>query len=159
LNYPEGIPAKLLLHQEGDLMPHANSDLAAKLINKNIKPSYQRIRIFRYLIENQNHPTVDQIFSALQKELLTLSKTTVYNTLDLFVDKKLVRPLTIEENELRFDINVEDHGHFKCESCGQLFDFHIKLDDYIPQELNKFVINDKNIYFNGICPDCLKIKN
>lgn len=138
-------------------MPQVNKDLAAELINKGIKPSYQRIRIFRYLIENQTHPTVDQIFSALHKELPTLSKTTVYNTLALFVDKKLVRALTIEENELKYDIIVEDHGHFKCQSCGKLFDFHIKLDDYIPKELNKFVINDKNVYFNGICPDCLKI--
>jgi Fur family transcriptional regulator, peroxide stress response regulator len=60
-------------------------DLSNTLKNKNIRPSIQRIKIFEYLIKNLCHPTVDQIFKDLQSEIPTISKTTIYNTLDLFL--------------------------------------------------------------------------
>ena len=53
------------------------------LRDHNISPSYQRKRIFEYMYENRNHPNVNQIYEALVKEIPTLSKTTVYNTLNL----------------------------------------------------------------------------
>ena len=57
--------------------------------------------------------TVDQIFTELHKNISTLSKTTVYNTLRVLVEAGLVRVITIEDNETRYDINIENHGHFK----------------------------------------------
>ena len=47
------------------------------LKSHDIKPSYQRIKIFEYLVEHKNHPTVDMIYKALVDEIPTLSKTTV----------------------------------------------------------------------------------
>ena len=85
-----------------------------------IKPSYQRIKIFQYLVENKNHPTVDMIYKALCTEIPTLSKTTVYNTLNLFIEKKIVNVIVIEENETRYDSVMAVHGHFKCEKCGKI---------------------------------------
>ncbi|MDD5601190.1 MAG: transcriptional repressor, partial [Actinomycetota bacterium] len=73
--------------------------LAEILKEKNIKPSYQRIKILEYLILRKNHPTVDEIFKDLIKEMPTLSKATVYNTLDLFKRSGLARVVTIEDNE------------------------------------------------------------
>ena len=66
-----------------------------------IKPSYQRIKIFQYLVENKNHPTVDMIYKALCTEIPTLSKTTVYNTLNLFIEKQAAFiPLWLEPIDL-----------------------------------------------------------
>ena len=87
-----------------------------------IKPSYQRIKIFQYLVENKNHPTVDMIYKALCTEIPTLSKTTVYNTLNLFIEKKIVNVIVIEENETRYDSVMAVHGHFKCEKCGKIYE-------------------------------------
>ena len=64
-----------------------------------IKPSFQRMRIFEYLLMHPVHPTVDEIYKSLVTEIPTLSKTTVYNTLDLFIEKRIVQMITIEENE------------------------------------------------------------
>ncbi|MCB0402432.1 MAG: transcriptional repressor, partial [Flavobacteriales bacterium] len=61
-------------------------DFAHHLSSNNIKPSVQRIKIFEYLHENRQHPTVDTIYKDLVGHIPTLSKTTVYNTLKLFVD-------------------------------------------------------------------------
>lgn len=54
------------------------------LIKNNIRPSFQRIKILEYLANNNNHPTADEIFKDVVKEIPMLSKTTVYSTLTLF---------------------------------------------------------------------------
>jgi len=130
--------------------------LAKTLTEKNIKPSYQRMKILEYLTIKKNHPTVDRIFNDLVKEIPTLSKATVYNTLDLLKKENLARVVTIEDNETRFDAKVSNHGHFKCESCGSIFDFTINIDSFLTDSLEHFKINEKNVYFKCICPRCLQ---
>ena len=130
-------------------------DLKQELKIKNINLSYQRLKVLEYLTQNQCHPTVDQIYTDLQKDISTLSKTTVYNTLKILIEVGLVSIIAIEDNESRYDIMTENHGHFKCESCGKIFDFNIELDYLKFRDLNDFKINDQNVYFKGICPKCL----
>ncbi|MFT3983616.1 MAG: Fur family transcriptional regulator [Lachnospiraceae bacterium] len=129
--------------------------LEQELKKKNINLSYQRLKVLEYLTQNQCHPTVEQIFTDLQSEIPTLSKTTVYNTLRILAEAGLVKVITIEDHETRYDIITESHGHFKCESCGTIFNFRIDIELLKSDDLNNFKIKDKNIYFKGICPECL----
>lgn len=126
-----------------------------ELLKRNINPSYQRVMILKYLVENQCHPTVDQIFSALRKQIPSLSKATVYNTLNVFIEAKLVRVLSIEDNETRYDIMIQNHGHFKCSSCGNIYNFAVNIDQFMSEDLRNFQITEKNVYFNGVCPTCI----
>ncbi len=130
-------------------------DLKNILIEKDIQLSFQRLKVLEYLADNLNHPTVDRIFTDLQKDIPTLSKTTVYNTLKVLADAGIVKVISIEDNETRYDIEVEDHGHFKCESCGSIYNFAINMNCLTSDELHDFKINDKKVYFKGICPRCL----
>jgi len=129
--------------------------LEKELKIRNINLSYQRLKVLEYLTQNQNHPTADQIYTDLQEDISTLSKATVYNSLRILVEAGLARVITIEDNETRYDINVENHGHFKCESCGTIYNFSIDIDLLTSKDLNKFKINEKNVYFKGVCPGCL----
>lgn len=125
---------------------------------RNIRPSYSRIKILEYLMVNRNHPTVDEIYSRLVGEIPTLSKTTVYNALNAFVDAGLARVIAIEDNETRYDADVSDHGHFKCERCGRIYDFPVDTDNFRSAALDRFRITQRDVYFKGICPDCLNNK-
>lgn len=129
--------------------------LKLELKKRNIQISYQRLKVIEYLMNNQCHPTVERIFSDLQSEIPTLSKTTVYNTLKMLVDEGLARMITIEDNETRYDIITENHGHFKCEACGQIYNFDVDFDSLGCDDLEGFKILDKGVYFKGICPRCL----
>jgi Fur family transcriptional regulator, peroxide stress response regulator len=135
------------------------AEIAAKLARKNIRGSYQRIKVLEYLLANRCHPTVDQIFNALHDEIPSLSKTTIYNSLSVFQKANLIRELSIDDTEARYDVMLENHGHFKCESCGTIFNFAVKIDLLSPQDLNNFQIRDRNVYFRGICPGCLSNQN
>lgn len=138
-----------------NLLNPSFEELKKEIKQKGINLSHQRLKVLEYLYQNQCHPTVDHIFTDLQKDIPTLSKTTVYNALRILAGAGLVRIITIEDNETRYDIVVENHGHFKCESCGSIYDFRIDVDLLISEDLKNFKIDDKNVYFKGICPRCL----
>lgn len=92
------------------------------LSNAGIRPSVQRVAVYAYLEENKNHPTVETVFAALSPSYPTLSRTTIYNTLKLFEEKKLVQSIQIEDDKLRYDSDMSEHIHFKCMKCGNVYD-------------------------------------
>jgi Fe2+ or Zn2+ uptake regulation protein len=120
-----------------------------------IKPSYQRIKIFEYLKIVNNHPTVDTIFNLLVAEIPTLSKTTVYNTLKLFLEKKIATIVNIEDNEARYDADTSIHGHFKCKECNDVYDFNVDLSKINLKEIETFNINEYHFYLKGFCNNCI----
>lgn len=128
------------------------------LDEKGVKPSYPRLRVLEYLVEHRNHPTAEEIYEALVKEMPTLSRTTIYNTLNLFVEEGVIIPINISSNETRYDATVIDHGHFKCADCRKIVDFPIKAEEWNIQELNGYKVSGRFVYFKGICPDCLNNK-
>ena len=130
-------------------------DVVAELTKRNLRVSHQRIKVLEYLIQHRVHPTVDQIYSALHQEMPSLSRTTVYNTLATFVEAKLVRVITIEDNESSYDIMMASHGHFKCEVCGSIYNFSVDVESLSSKDLDNFRVKDRNVYFKGICPGCL----
>lgn len=119
-----------------------------------VKASLPRVKIYDYLQQHKNHPTVDDIFHALSDELVTLSKTTVYNTLDLFVKQSLVTQILIEDNETRYDANTSNHGHFKCLKCQKVYDFEFDLSNVNIPELSGFETIDYHTYIRGVCDQC-----
>lgn len=126
-----------------------------RLETYDIKPSHHRIMVYQYLADNRNHPNVDMIYRELSQEIPTLSRTTIYNTLDLFAERGLVSLITIAENEMRYDADTSLHGHFRCQSCEAIYD--IRLNDSALQfeNMDKFQVNESHLYFKGLCPACL----
>ncbi len=123
------------------------------LTEKSVKPSHIRIKVLEYLDKNRIHPTADEIYEGLEKEIPTLSKTSVYNTVKLFRQAGLIAELTIEEDKLRYDFNTAFHGHFKCERCGKVYDVPEKDSDN--ENLKGFLVKEKNVYYSGVCKGCL----
>ena len=124
------------------------------LKNKGIRPLDKRIMIYDYLIKRKNHPTVDMIYNDLKQDSPSLSKTTVYNTLNLLQEKHLVQALSIEGNELRYDADTSLHGHFKCTQCGQVFDFEIQRKALPALTLEGFAVHHSQYYVEGFCKRC-----
>jgi Fur family ferric uptake transcriptional regulator/Fur family peroxide stress response transcriptional regulator len=122
-----------------------------------IKPSLQRIAIMDYLRNHKTHPTVDEIYNALVPSIPTLSKTTVYNTLKLFADKKAILSIQIEDKNLRFDGDVSLHAHFICLGCERIFDIQMdELNLLAKKEINDLYITETQVYYKGYCKECRK---
>ena len=125
------------------------------LENYQINPSVQRSAIMQYLLQNFTHPTVDQIYADLLPDMPTLSKATVYNTLKLFVDKKAVKAIYIDERNVRYDAQTTLHAHFKCRRCNAICEVPLEEADVPPfrggPELH---LVETQIYFLGVCGKC-----
>ena len=75
-----------------------------KVLKENsIKITPQRLEILRYLDENRTHPTADQIYTGLKEKNPSLSKTTVYNSLEILGKHGIIQSLTISGSESRYD--------------------------------------------------------
>lgn len=129
-----------------------------KLIeNKGVKPTFHRIKILEYLILHENHPTVDTIYEEIIKDIPTVSRTTVYNTLNLFVETNLIRSLNITGTETRYDAKTDSHHHFICKQCGAIYNIDIACS-YACEEhqvIEGNEIHEVHSHFKGICKECL----
>ena len=124
------------------------------LAEHGVKASLPRVKIYEYLNTYRSHPTVDEIYNALSDELITLSKTTVYNTLDLFVKNNLAIQVLIEDNEARYDSDTSNHGHFKCIKCNTVYDFNYDLAASNIPSLEGFTLEEYHTYIKGVCNKC-----
>jgi Fur family transcriptional regulator, peroxide stress response regulator len=125
------------------------------LMRFSIRPSVQRTAIMEYMMNHKTHPTVEEIYMALNPSIPTLSKTTVYNTLNLFIEKKAVQVLTIDDKNARYDANVSNHGHFYCRSCGKVYDiFNVNPEAYQIPNFEDFKVDTVEISYYGICKAC-----
>lgn len=128
--------------------------ISDKLLKQNIKPSFQRIKIYEFLLNNNIHPNIEIIYNNLSSKIPTLSKTTIYNTLKNFEKKGLIMSVNIDEKEIRYDAILKTHGHFKCEKCGKIYDFDYNHDKLKINGLPEFEITKTDLNIKGVCPKC-----
>lgn len=138
------------------MQEHYPEKAAELLRNSGVKPSHQRVMVLSYLLSHEVHPTVERIHRDLLPQMHTLSKTTVYNTLSVLAQTGLVKEVRIEGNEARYDVVTEEHGHFKCERCGGIFDFEVDMLSLMAHMPDDFQVRERNVYFKGICKKCLE---
>ena len=137
-----------------------NRQYQSILAEAGIRPSIQRIAVYSWLCEHPIHPDVETVYDALNPIYPTLSKTTVYNTLKLFEEKKIVQSIKIEDDKLRFDAEMKDHLHFKCIKCNGIFDVFAgtevsQLFNNISTMIPKgFSISKIQTNLWGICQNC-----
>lgn len=137
-------------------MMKSTQEIQELLIEHKVRPSIYRIKILQCLDDKKLHPTADEIYMNLIEEFPTLSKMSVYNTIQVLLEAGLVRELTIENNEVRYDSLLDQHGHFKCVKCGKVFNFELDMSFTAISGLTHFKIEQKDVFFKGVCPDCQK---
>ena len=97
-------------------------DEAALLEERGIKQSAQRVAIARYVLHTDEHPSADEVWARVKQAFPMVSRATIYNTLNLFVEKGLLGHLVLTEGRLVFDSNVDKHHHFIDEDTGKIYD-------------------------------------
>jgi Fur family iron response transcriptional regulator len=92
------------------------------LEERGIQPSAQRVAVAEYALRTTDHPSADVVWAKVRAGFPFVSRATVYNTVNLFVSKGLLRALVIAEGRVVFDPNVEPHHHFVDEETGDILD-------------------------------------
>ncbi|MBL9039774.1 MAG: transcriptional repressor [Archangium sp.] len=87
-----------------------------------VQPSAQRVAVAEYVLTTDQHPSADDVLERVQVSFPMVSRATVYNTLNLFVEKGLLRSLVLSEGKVVFDPKLERHHHFIDEDTGRIED-------------------------------------
>jgi Fe2+ or Zn2+ uptake regulation protein len=93
-----------------------------KLRSHGVSPSAQRLAVAEHVLVTDAHPSADEVFTAVRRGFPMISRATVYNTLNLFVAKGLLRELVLAEGRVVFDPKVDAHHHFVDEDTGAIRD-------------------------------------
>jgi Fur family transcriptional regulator, iron response regulator len=99
-----------------------DAPLVERMQQRGVRVTEQRLRVARVLLSAPQHLTAEQIAEAVRGGGLNISKATIYNTLNLFVERGLIRQLAVGMEQTWFDSNVESHYHFQDEISGALTD-------------------------------------
>lgn len=97
-------------------------DLAGVLRDNGITPTHQRIEIAHALFSRCEHLSADRILAIVNDRACETSKATVYNTLNLFLEKKLIREVIVDPSRVFYDPNTAPHHHFYNVDSGELTD-------------------------------------
>ncbi|HKR66614.1 MAG TPA: Fur family transcriptional regulator [Thermoanaerobaculia bacterium] len=92
------------------------------LRDRGIQPSAQRVAVAEYVLHTAEHPSAEVVFRRVRERFSWISRATVYNTLNLFVERGLLQRLSIAEDSVVFDPVTETHHHFIDESTGAIHD-------------------------------------
>ena len=107
----------------GSPIPRTDRKRISSLLETHgIHPTAQRIRIAELLFAREQHLTAEQVIRLLGKDGTRVSKATVYNTLNLFADRGLLKALSVDRERGLFDSNTQPHYHFHVEGTGELID-------------------------------------
>ena len=100
----------------------SREQIAGMLREHGITPTHQRMEIAQVLFARREHLSADQILAMVNTRHAETSKATVYNTLRLFLEKKLVRELIVDPARIVYDPNTAPHHHLYDVVTGQLTD-------------------------------------
>lgn len=119
----------------------------------------QRKLILEILRSTKSHPTADWIYEQVKKEIPNISLGTVYRNLNLLSEMDEISVLDFGSSYSRFDGNPENHYHFTCTKCENVFDLDIPIDNNINIKITNqtpFHVKHHRTEFYGLCPDCQK---
>jgi len=103
-------------------MHYTRDNMADLLRSHDINPTHQRIEIAHALFSRQEHLSADQVMAIVNTRHSETSKATVYNTLNLFLEKRLVREVIVDPNKVFYDPNTRPHHHLYEVDSGKLSD-------------------------------------
>lgn len=117
----------------------------------------QRVRVFQVLHDAVGHPTAEEVWSEVRRDLTTVSLRTVYQTLNDLVAMGEISQLQIGSGSSRFDPNCDGHHHLVCNECGDITDI-ASSQAPTPRpsgNLGGFLVEAAELTFHGVCGECL----
>jgi len=92
------------------------------LTEHGITPSAHRVAVAQYILHTDEHPSANEVWTRVRERFPHVSRATVYNTLNLFVEKGLLRQFVLTEGRVIFDPKTENHHHLIDEESGKIHD-------------------------------------
>lgn len=123
----------------------------------NTRNTRQKEIIFETLQELRTHPTILELYEAVQKKDFSIGQATVYRNVSKLIEEGKIRKVLTHDGIDHYDGDCSKHSHFMCRSCHRLFDlWDVNTASLIKQQQksSSFDITEAYVLFEGICNQC-----
>lgn len=103
-----------------------------------------------YVLKAKSHPTAENVLENARRKCPTVSRATVYNSLNLLVEKGLLKTQILKEGTVVFDPNTGNHHHFIDQETGVIHDIPWEsLTVQGKDSLKDFVVLEYQVILRG----------
>lgn len=102
----------------------------------------------------RSHPTADEVYGKLRKEIPNISLGTIYRNLNQLADNGDIQRVIMPNGADRYDFRIDQHQHLKCVKCAKIYDIEAKVD--IALSDSRFEVESYTLVLNGVCKNCKK---
>lgn len=128
----------------------STAEVEALLRARQIQPTAQRLAVCSHMLNNSNHPTVEEVKTWLDGNSPKMSLATVYNTLNILVEAGLVKAIRFPHlDKVAFDNNTATHHHFVDDETGEIVDIPAKALTIRPRIGSRFNIDSVEVTLRG----------
>jgi len=138
-------------------MKNSVDQLAKRLKDQHISVTPQRMEILKTIMSRYDHPSADNIYQQVKRNLPMISFNTVYKTLETFCQLGLVIKINPLHEVARYDGNVSPHTHMVCTRCQKVEDLFWEwpAEVSMPSPCSSgFKVDSVAIHLFGLCSHC-----
>ena len=132
--------------------------LRTRAAERGFRMTPQREVLLRLLSQTRTHPTADELFRKVRRQLPSVSHATVYRNLQELVRARLIATLERAGGPVQYDANPDDHHHFVCTRCGRVTDIYLKDVGYVVDRKRSGIaparIDRAELQLHGLCAAC-----
>jgi Fur family peroxide stress response transcriptional regulator len=117
----------------------------------------QRAAVYRFLRGTTEHPTADDVYTAVRGQIADISLATVYKALETLVSCNLATKLTYGDESARYDARTDEHFHTRCLACGAVRDVDgTAINGSLPEihPTDGFHVSGVRLEVVGYCASC-----
>lgn len=103
----------------------SKDEIADLLSSRGVFPTAQRVEVALVMLSQPQHLSAEQVIAGIRARGSRVSKATVYNTLNLFCARGLLRTVEVDPARQYYDSTIEEHHHFYNVDTGELTDIPI----------------------------------
>lgn len=120
----------------------------------NVTP--QRIEIYSALLDADDHPSPETLYSRVKRKMPSISLATIYKALDALSELGVVREVSAIADTKRYDANLDRHHHLICTECKSIQDIYDDELDAVaaPKSLGGFIARSVSVEVLGVCAAC-----
>ncbi len=134
-----------------------DATLRERLVTAGGHLTRQRCAVYSYLRRARQHPTAEEVYLGVKKEMPRISLATVYKNLEALVNCGLATKVTAGDGAARYDIRTDHHYHSRCLKCGWMVDLDPEAEGALPELVrvpSNFEVSQYRIEVLGFCSAC-----